>query len=75
MNKIIVKIYRFNGCIIIFNAERRNRETIRQGLCKEPQSIKMIRFYLEAISKIGFWLKVKAGLSFNPQTYLSISMS
>jgi hypothetical protein len=21
------------------------------------------------ISKIGFWLKIKAGLSFNPQTY------
>jgi len=24
---------------------------------------------IEAISKIGFWLKVKAGPSFNPQTY------
>ena len=29
--------------------------------------------YLEAISKKGFWLKVKAGPSFNPQTYSSMS--
>ena len=28
---------------------------------------------LEAISKIGFWFKVVAGESFNPQEYLSIS--
>jgi hypothetical protein len=28
---------------------------------------------LEAISKIGFWFKVAAGASFNPQEYLSIS--
>jgi len=30
---------------------------------------------LEAISKIGFWLKVEAGLSFNPQAYSSMSRS
>jgi hypothetical protein len=30
---------------------------------------------VEAISKIGFWLKVKAGPSFNPQAYSSMSRS
>jgi hypothetical protein len=28
---------------------------------------------LEAISKKGFWFKVKAGPSFNPQAYSSMS--
>jgi hypothetical protein len=31
------------------------------------------RGLLEAISKIGFLLKVKAGPSFNPQAYSSMS--
>jgi hypothetical protein len=30
---------------------------------------------LEAISKIGFWFKVKAGPRFNPQAYCSIPRS
>ena len=30
---------------------------------------------LEAISKLGFWSKLKAGPMFNPQTYSSISRS
>jgi hypothetical protein len=28
---------------------------------------------LEAISKKGFWFKIKAGSSFNPQAYSSMS--
>jgi hypothetical protein len=28
---------------------------------------------LEAISKKGFWVKIKAGPSFNPQAYSSMS--
>jgi hypothetical protein len=30
---------------------------------------------LEAISKIGFWVKIKAGQRFNPQAYSSIPRS
>jgi len=29
----------------------------------------------EALSKIGFWFKIKAGLSLNPEEYWSISRS
>ena len=28
---------------------------------------------LEAISKLGFWFKIKAGPSFNPQAYSRMS--
>jgi hypothetical protein len=31
--------------------------------------------FIEAISKIGFWFKVKAGPRFNPQAYSSIPRS
>jgi hypothetical protein len=30
-------------------------------------------FLLEAISKIGFWFKIKAGPMFNPQAYVKYS--
>jgi len=39
------------------------------GLDFEQKSSFMDGHYLEAISKIGFWLKIKTGPSFNPQTY------
>ncbi len=39
-----------------------------------PQLVRSdLSYYIEAISKIGFWFKIAAGPSFKPQEYISIS--
>jgi hypothetical protein len=45
--------------------------SITQRLSKKT----IYRWTIEAISKIGFWFKVKAGPRFNPQAYSSIQWS
>jgi len=53
------------------NEKKRKRLTIRLILQQYPRHEKS--FGSEAISKYGFWFKIKAGAQFKPQAYASRS--
>jgi hypothetical protein len=42
-------------------------------LFNKLSKVRSVGLHREAVSKIGAWIKIKAGLSFNPQAYWSRS--
>ena len=69
-NQLLKKLYKASTPVQWDNF---GKETIDEIIFRTTKFRNRLILELEAISKKGFWLKVEAGPSFNPQTYSSMS--